>query len=83
MALSGSLPQVNLGVQGENQEVHHNLMQNLDGKQSFLQLLMWIDGPEKDHLVLRTKNWRTLAGRRLVWKMLLEKSNAHPGLSRR
>ncbi|GFU09033.1 uncharacterized protein TNCV_1318991 [Trichonephila clavipes] len=38
--------------------------------------LRWIDGIEKDLLVLRTMNWRTLAGRRL-----LEKSKAHPGLS--
>ncbi|GFU01939.1 hypothetical protein TNCV_1524281 [Trichonephila clavipes] len=37
--------------------------------------LRWIDGLEKDLLVLRIKNWRTLAGRRL-----LEKSKAHPGL---
>ncbi|GFS95152.1 uncharacterized protein TNCV_2704981 [Trichonephila clavipes] len=32
-----------------------------------------IDGLEKDLLVLRTGNWRTLAGRRLAWKRLLEK----------
>ncbi|GFV39497.1 uncharacterized protein TNCV_4338611 [Trichonephila clavipes] len=43
--------------------------------------LRWIDGLENDLLVLRTSNWRTLAGRRLAWKMLLEKANAHPGLS--
>ncbi|GFT40432.1 uncharacterized protein TNCV_1646351 [Trichonephila clavipes] len=43
--------------------------------------LRWIDGPEKDILVLRTKNQRTLAGGRLVWKRLLEKAKAHPGLS--
>ncbi|GFT51396.1 hypothetical protein TNCV_4955081 [Trichonephila clavipes] len=43
--------------------------------------LRWIDGPEKDLLVLRTTNWRTLAGRRLAWKRLLEKAKAHPGLS--
>ncbi|GFU68406.1 uncharacterized protein TNCV_3077941 [Trichonephila clavipes] len=43
--------------------------------------LGWIDGREKDLLVLRTKNWRTLAGRRLAWKRLLEKAKAHPGLS--
>ncbi|GFX25429.1 uncharacterized protein TNCV_1424131 [Trichonephila clavipes] len=28
--------------------------------------LRWINGLEKDPLVLRTKNWRTLAGRRLA-----------------
>ncbi|GFW91335.1 uncharacterized protein TNCV_737491 [Trichonephila clavipes] len=36
--------------------------------------LRWIDGLEKDLLVLRTRDWRTLAGRRLAWKMLLEKA---------
>ncbi|GFY35069.1 putative endonuclease-reverse transcriptase [Trichonephila clavipes] len=36
--------------------------------------LRWIDGIEKDLLALRTKNWRTLAGRRLAWKRLLEKA---------
>ncbi|GFV29604.1 uncharacterized protein TNCV_329701 [Trichonephila clavipes] len=40
-----------------------------------------IDGLEKDVLVLRTKNWRTLARRRLAWKRFLEKAKAHPGLS--
>ncbi|GFW43721.1 uncharacterized protein TNCV_4770701 [Trichonephila clavipes] len=30
--------------------------------------LRWIDGLEKDLLVLRTSNWRTLAERRLAWK---------------
>ncbi|GFY35122.1 uncharacterized protein TNCV_5044971 [Trichonephila clavipes] len=39
-----------------------------------------IDGLEKD-LLLRTKNSRTLAGRRLTWKRLLEKAKTHPGLS--
>ncbi|GFU55760.1 uncharacterized protein TNCV_2969291 [Trichonephila clavipes] len=43
--------------------------------------LRWIDGLEKYLLVLRTKNWRTLAGRRLAWKKLLEKAKAHTGLS--
>ncbi|GFT79380.1 uncharacterized protein TNCV_604031 [Trichonephila clavipes] len=43
--------------------------------------LRWIDGLEKDLLVLRTRNWRTLAGRRLTWKRLLAKAKAHPGLS--
>ncbi|GFU82897.1 uncharacterized protein TNCV_266941 [Trichonephila clavipes] len=43
--------------------------------------LRWIDGLEKDLLVSRTRNWKTLAGRRLSWKRLLEKANAHPGLS--
>ncbi|GFX90333.1 hypothetical protein TNCV_3849081 [Trichonephila clavipes] len=34
----------------------------------------WMNGPEKD-LLLRTKNWRVLAGRRVAWKkMLLEKA---------
>ncbi|GFS84662.1 hypothetical protein TNCV_4607781 [Trichonephila clavipes] len=40
-----------------------------------------IDDQEKDLLVLRTKNLRTLAGRRLAWKRLLEEAKAHPGLS--
>ncbi|GFX77246.1 uncharacterized protein TNCV_5063791 [Trichonephila clavipes] len=43
--------------------------------------LRWIDGLEKDLLVLRTKNWRTPVGRMLAWKRLLEKAKAHPGLS--
>ncbi|GFW60324.1 uncharacterized protein TNCV_1844041 [Trichonephila clavipes] len=43
--------------------------------------LRWIDDLEKDLLVLRTKNWRTLEGRRLAWKGLLEKAKVHPGLS--
>ncbi|GFV51868.1 uncharacterized protein TNCV_1322221 [Trichonephila clavipes] len=43
--------------------------------------LRWIDGLEKDILVLRTRYWRTLAGRRLAWKRLPEKSRDHPGLS--
>ncbi|GFV67487.1 uncharacterized protein TNCV_4621681 [Trichonephila clavipes] len=45
------------------------------------QNLRWTDGLEKDLLVLRTKNWRTLAGRRLTRKRLLEKARVHPGLS--
>ncbi|GFW32309.1 uncharacterized protein TNCV_674681 [Trichonephila clavipes] len=40
--------------------------------------LGWIDGLEKDLLVLRTRNWRTLARRRLDWERLLEKAKAHP-----
>ncbi|GFU01933.1 hypothetical protein TNCV_1524231 [Trichonephila clavipes] len=44
-------------------------------------IIHWVDGLEKDLLVLRTRNWRTLAGRRLAWKRLLEKAKAHPGLS--
>ncbi|GFY10270.1 uncharacterized protein TNCV_2629491 [Trichonephila clavipes] len=43
--------------------------------------LRWIDDLEKDLLVLRTKNWRTLAGRKMAWKRLLEKAEVHPGLS--
>ncbi|GFU36799.1 uncharacterized protein TNCV_365611 [Trichonephila clavipes] len=43
--------------------------------------LRWIDGLEKDLLVLRIKNWRTLAGRRLARKKLLQKAKVHPGLS--
>ncbi|GFV24916.1 hypothetical protein TNCV_883821 [Trichonephila clavipes] len=39
-----------------------------------------IDVLEND-LVLRNRNWRTLQGRRLDRKSLLEKANAHPGLS--
>ncbi|GFV13855.1 uncharacterized protein TNCV_523341 [Trichonephila clavipes] len=42
--------------------------------------LRWIDGLEKYLLVLRTKSWKTLAGRRLAWKRLLEKAKAYPGL---
>ncbi|GFU51918.1 uncharacterized protein TNCV_3734231 [Trichonephila clavipes] len=38
--------------------------------------LRWMDSLEKDILVLKTKNWRTLAARRLAWKKLLEKTNA-------
>ncbi|GFX05693.1 uncharacterized protein TNCV_3198101 [Trichonephila clavipes] len=40
----------------------------------------WIDDLEKDILVLRTRNWRTLAGRRMAWKRLHEKAKAHLGL---
>ncbi|GFU20102.1 uncharacterized protein TNCV_1192371 [Trichonephila clavipes] len=43
--------------------------------------LRWIDDLEKDLLDLRTRNWRTLAGRRLAWKRLLRKAKALPGLS--
>ncbi|GFY27647.1 uncharacterized protein TNCV_910981 [Trichonephila clavipes] len=43
--------------------------------------LKWTEGLEKDLLVVRTKNWRTLAGRRMALKRLLEKTKAHPGLS--
>ncbi|GFX84743.1 uncharacterized protein TNCV_725501 [Trichonephila clavipes] len=34
----------------------------------------WIYGVEKDILVLRTSNWRTLSGRRLTWKCFLRGS---------
>ncbi|GFS74042.1 uncharacterized protein TNCV_2943221 [Trichonephila clavipes] len=44
--------------------------------------LRWIDDLEKYLLVLRTKHWRTLAGRRLAWKRILEKAKARPGLTR-
>ncbi|GFT57061.1 uncharacterized protein TNCV_1691211 [Trichonephila clavipes] len=43
--------------------------------------LRWIDGLEKDLLVLRTRRWRTRVGRRLAWKRLLQMAKAHPGLS--
>ncbi|GFW78705.1 hypothetical protein TNCV_4261281 [Trichonephila clavipes] len=43
--------------------------------------LTYIDGLEKDILVLRTKNWRTLAERRLASKRLLEKAKAYLELS--
>ncbi|GFV83243.1 uncharacterized protein TNCV_1899691 [Trichonephila clavipes] len=43
--------------------------------------LRWMDGLEKDLLVLRTKNRRTLSGRSLARKRLLEKAKAHPGRS--
>ncbi|GFW77693.1 uncharacterized protein TNCV_133841 [Trichonephila clavipes] len=36
-----------------------------------------IDGQEKDYLILRTKIWKTLAGRRLAWKKFLEKAKPH------
>ncbi|GFX86337.1 hypothetical protein TNCV_2562191 [Trichonephila clavipes] len=42
--------------------------------------LRWIDGLEKDLLLMRTKIG--LTGRRLAWRRLLEKTQAHPGLSR-
>ncbi|GFS78540.1 uncharacterized protein TNCV_3147791 [Trichonephila clavipes] len=45
--------------------------------------LRWMDGLEKYLKFLRSKNWRTLAGRRLAWRWLLEKANAHNGLSSR
>ncbi|GFW51342.1 uncharacterized protein TNCV_3254711 [Trichonephila clavipes] len=41
----------------------------------------WINGPEKELLVLRTKHWRTLAGRWLAWKKLLEIAKDYPGLT--
>ncbi|GFU60191.1 uncharacterized protein TNCV_4248951 [Trichonephila clavipes] len=41
----------------------------------------WIDGLEKELLVLRTKNWRTPAGKWLDWNRLLVKVKAHSGLS--
>ncbi|GFU75900.1 uncharacterized protein TNCV_3522041 [Trichonephila clavipes] len=44
-------------------------------------ILKWVDGLEKDLLILRTKNLRSLAGSRLVWKRLLEKAKAQPDLS--
>ncbi|GFX15395.1 uncharacterized protein TNCV_3303241 [Trichonephila clavipes] len=43
--------------------------------------LRWINILEKHLLVLRAKSRRTLAGRRLFRKRLLEKAKAHPGLS--
>ncbi|GFX41270.1 uncharacterized protein TNCV_2219681 [Trichonephila clavipes] len=43
--------------------------------------LRWIDGLDKDLLVLRTRNWRTLRGRRMAWKRLLEEAKVNPGLS--
>ncbi|GFX19122.1 hypothetical protein TNCV_3012661 [Trichonephila clavipes] len=36
----------------------------------------WTDDLKKDLLVLKTKNWTALAGRRLDWKSLLEKAKA-------
>ncbi|GFX45293.1 DUF4817 domain-containing protein [Trichonephila clavipes] len=42
--------------------------------------LRWIDGLENDLIVLRTKNWRTLAGRRLAWKRL-QKAKFHPEMA--
>ncbi|GFU89909.1 uncharacterized protein TNCV_163941 [Trichonephila clavipes] len=53
----------------------------IDAQRKGRQNLRWIDGLEKDLLVLRTKNRRTLARRRLAWKRLLEKAKTHPGLS--
>ncbi|GFU67098.1 uncharacterized protein TNCV_4969471 [Trichonephila clavipes] len=43
--------------------------------------LRWVDDLEKYLLVLRTKNWRTLAGRRLTYRKGFLKAKAHPGLS--
>ncbi|GFW57764.1 hypothetical protein TNCV_2926831 [Trichonephila clavipes] len=40
--------------------------------------LRWIDGQDKGILVLRTKNWRTLAERRLAWNRLSENVKARP-----
>ncbi|GFW96877.1 hypothetical protein TNCV_2160131 [Trichonephila clavipes] len=42
-------------------------------------ILTWIDGLEKYILVLRTKNWRRLVGRKMARKRLLEKAKAHLG----
>ncbi|GFV38894.1 hypothetical protein TNCV_192621 [Trichonephila clavipes] len=43
--------------------------------------LRWINDLEKDILVLRTRNWRTLAERWLAClKKLLGKAEVHPGL---
>ncbi|GFY00574.1 uncharacterized protein TNCV_2139711 [Trichonephila clavipes] len=47
------------------------------GRQNF----GWIDGLEKNRLVLRTRRWRIPARRRLDWKRLLEKAKTHPGFS--
>ncbi|GFX60807.1 hypothetical protein TNCV_4977831 [Trichonephila clavipes] len=47
--------------------------QPIDTQRKGRQNLRWIDDLEKDLLVLGTKKWRTLAGRRLLaWKRLLE-----------
>jgi hypothetical protein len=43
--------------------------------------LRWIDCLERDPLILRTRNWRTLAETTSAWKKLLEKARAHPGQS--
>ncbi|GFV95371.1 uncharacterized protein TNCV_4573731 [Trichonephila clavipes] len=40
--------------------------------------LRWIHSQEKDLLVLRTKDWRTLAGRNQAWKRLIEKAKVYP-----
>ncbi|GFU62719.1 uncharacterized protein TNCV_1518981 [Trichonephila clavipes] len=55
--------------------------QPIGTRRKYRQNLRWIDGLEKDLLVLRASNWRTLTGRRLAWKRLLEKAKVHPGLS--
>ncbi|GFW92195.1 uncharacterized protein TNCV_3540811 [Trichonephila clavipes] len=49
---------------------NHTKMYNVTRRRSRPNL-RWIDGPEKYLPVVRTKNWRTLAGRRLAWKRLL------------
>ncbi|GFU66479.1 uncharacterized protein TNCV_3807221 [Trichonephila clavipes] len=41
--------------------------------------LRWIDGQEKELLVLGIRNWRALADIRLAWKRLLEKTKVHLG----
>ncbi|GFX35786.1 hypothetical protein TNCV_745791 [Trichonephila clavipes] len=43
--------------------------------------LRWFYGLEKGVLLLRTKNWRTVARRRLAMTRLLEKAKTHLGLS--
>ncbi|GFW80939.1 uncharacterized protein TNCV_3780181 [Trichonephila clavipes] len=47
--------------------------QSIDTRKKGRPNLRWIDGLEKGLLVLRTKNWITLARSRLAWKRLLEK----------
>ncbi|GFU48405.1 hypothetical protein TNCV_3342921 [Trichonephila clavipes] len=37
-----------------------------------------VDGLQKCFLVLRTRNWRTLAGRRQTWKRILKKPGQQP-----
>ncbi|GFS76075.1 uncharacterized protein TNCV_4666761 [Trichonephila clavipes] len=56
-------------------------VQPIDTRRKGRPNLRWIDGLEKDLLVLRTRYWRTLSGRRRAWKRLFEKAKAHPELS--
>ncbi|GFX21338.1 uncharacterized protein TNCV_2252851 [Trichonephila clavipes] len=66
----------------ENGTTKMSSMSNqLDTQRKGMPNLKLIDGLEKDLLVSRTKNWRTLAGSSLAWEILLDKTKAYPGPS--